>query len=90
MWSTDWRLNHPKELDRLTRKVINDCSGKHKHESTSLLVLQLEQGRKGLVELKTLYMQEHQVNNSQLYQQLKQTSISKSLSHPSWKKNKVN
>ena len=56
---------------RRTNKESYDCSGKHKHESTSLLFSQPEQGGKGLVELKTLYMQEHQVNNSQLYHQLK-------------------
>ena len=55
MWTTDWCLSHLKELDRLTRKVINDCSGKHKHESTPLLYLQPQQGGKGLVELETLY-----------------------------------
>ena len=55
MWTTDWCLNHLKELDRLTRKVINDCSGKHKYESTPLLYLQPEQGGKGLIELETLY-----------------------------------
>ena len=54
MCTTDWSLNHLKELDRLTRKVINDCNGKHKYESTPLLYLRPEQGRKGLVELETL------------------------------------
>ena len=47
--------NHLRELDRLTRKVINDCSGKDKHESTPLLYLQPEQGGKRLVVLETLY-----------------------------------
>ena len=55
MLTTDWSLNHLKELDSLTRKVINDCNGKHKYESTALLYLRLEQGGKGLVELETLY-----------------------------------
>ena len=55
MWTTDWCLNHLKELDRLTRKVINDCSWKHKYESTPLFYLQPEQGGKGLVKLETLY-----------------------------------
>ena len=55
MWTTGWSLNHLKELDRLTRKVINDSNGKHKYESTPLLYLRPEQGRKGLVELETLY-----------------------------------
>ena len=55
MWTTDWSLNHLKELHRLTRKVINDCNGKHKYESTPLLYLRPEQGGKGLVELETLY-----------------------------------
>ena len=54
MWTTDWSLNHLKELNRLTRKVINDCNGKHKIESILLLYLRPEQGGKGLVELETL------------------------------------
>ena len=44
-------MNHLKELDRLKRKVISDCIGKHKYESTPLLYLRPEQGGKGLVEL---------------------------------------
>ena len=55
MWTTDWSLNHFKELDRLTRKVISYCNGKHKYESTPLLYLWPEQGGKGLVVLETLY-----------------------------------
>ena len=50
MWTTDWHVNHLKELNRLTRKVINDCSGKHMHKSTPLLYLQPEEGGKGLVD----------------------------------------
>jgi hypothetical protein len=55
MWTTDWRLNDLRELDRLTRKVINDCCGKHKHESCALLYLHPQQGGKGLTELESLY-----------------------------------
>ncbi|CAH3033923.1 unnamed protein product [Porites lobata] len=47
MWTTDWPINTLRDLDRLTRKIINECHGKHKHESTQLL--------KGLVEIEALY-----------------------------------
>ena len=88
MWTTNWRLNHLKELDRLTRKVINDCSGKHKHESTPLLYLQPEQGGKGLVELETLYKNTklkiaNYINNSkdQHIKLVKSSQLKKEQSH---------
>ena len=88
MWTTDWCLNHLKELDRLTRKVINDCSGKHKHESTPLLYLQPEQGGKGLVELETLYKNTkfkiaNYINNSkdQHIKLVKSSQLKKEQSH---------
>ena len=55
MWSTDWCINNLKELDRLTRHVINECSGKHKYESTRLLYLPSEEGGKGLIEIESVY-----------------------------------
>ena len=36
MWTTDWPLI---DLERLTRKIINECHGKHRHESMQLLYL---------------------------------------------------
>ena len=54
MWSTDWCINNLKELDRLTRHGINECSGKHKYESTRLLCLSSEDGGKELIEIESL------------------------------------
>lgn len=69
MWSTDWYMNNLKEIDRLTRHVINECSGKHKYESTRLLYLPSEEGGKGLIEIESLCKKTklkvaHYINNS--------------------------
>ena len=55
MWTIHWPINILKDLDRLTRKIINECHGKHKHESTQLLYLPPEEGGKGLIEIEALY-----------------------------------
>ena len=55
MWTTDWPINTLRDLDRLTRKIINECHGKHKYESTQLLYLPSEKGGKGLMEIEALY-----------------------------------
>ena len=70
MWSTDWCINNLKELDRLTRHVINECSGKHKYESTRLLYLPSEEGGKDLIEIESLYTNTklkvaHYINNNE-------------------------
>ena len=55
MWTTDWPINTLRDCDRLTRKIINECHGKHKYESTQLLYLPSEEGGKGLMEIEALY-----------------------------------
>ncbi|XP_031552542.1 uncharacterized protein LOC116289742, partial [Actinia tenebrosa] len=55
MWSTDWPIDKLKELERRTRRVINDCGCKHKHESLPLLYLPTTKGGKGLTEIESLY-----------------------------------
>ena len=55
MWTTDWQINTLRDLDRLTRKIINECHGKHKYKSTQLLYLPSEGGGKGLMEIEALY-----------------------------------
>ena len=57
MWTTDWPLNTLRDLDRLARKIINECHGKHRHESMQLSYLPPEEGGKGLMEIKALYKQ---------------------------------
>ena len=61
-------LNTLRDLERLTRKIMYVCHGKHRHESTQLLYLPLEEGRKGLMEIEALYKQTkikvvHYINN---------------------------
>ena len=55
IWTTDWPVNTLRDLDRLTRKLINECHCKHKHELTQLLYLLSQEGGKGLIKIKTLY-----------------------------------
>lgn len=55
MWTTNWQINILRDLDRLTRKIIKECHGKHKHELTQLRYLPPEEGGKGLIEIEALY-----------------------------------
>ena len=69
MLTTDWPLNTLRDLDRLTRKINNECHGKCRHESTQLFYLPPEEGRKGLMEIEALYKQTkinvaHYINTS--------------------------
>ena len=69
MWTTDWLLNTLRDIDRLTRKIINECHGKHRHEWTQLLYLPPEEGGKGLMDIEALYKQTkikvaHYINTS--------------------------
>ena len=58
MLTTDWPAKTLRDLDRLTRKIINEChDGKHRHESTQLFYLPPEEGEKGLMEIEALYKQ---------------------------------
>jgi len=55
MWTTDWPIDKLKEIDRQTRKVINNNNCKHRQESLPLLYLPPSKGGRGLTEIETLY-----------------------------------
>ena len=54
MWTTDWPINTLRDLNRLTRKIINECHGKHKHKSTQLLFQPSEEECKLFMEIEAL------------------------------------
>ena len=51
MRTTDWPINTLRDLDRLTRKIINECHSKHRHESTQFWYLP----SKRLIQIEALY-----------------------------------
>ena len=55
MWTVDWRLNDLRQLDRETRKVIQEHGGMHNSGSSKLLYLPTYQRGQGLIEIETIY-----------------------------------
>lgn len=55
MWTVQWRLNDLRQLDRETRKVIQEHDGIHNNKSTKLLYLPTYQRGQGLIEIETTY-----------------------------------
>ena len=55
MWTAEWRLNDLRQLDRETRKVIQEYGGMHSSGSTKLLYLPTYQRGQGLTEIETIY-----------------------------------
>jgi len=55
MWTAEWRLNDLRQLDRETRKVIQEYGGMHSSGSTKLLYLPTYQRGQGLTQIETIY-----------------------------------
>ena len=55
MWTVQWRLNDLRQLDRETRKIIQEHCGMHNRGSTKLLYLPTYQRGQGLTEIETTY-----------------------------------
>ena len=55
MWSSMWRMEDIRKLDRDTRKLIKNNKAMHHQESNASLYLQKSKGGKGLMEVESVY-----------------------------------
>ena len=55
MWSSMWRMEDIKKLDRDTRKSIKNNKAMHRQESNASLYLQKSKGGRGLMEVESVY-----------------------------------
>ena len=55
MWTADWLVNDLKQLDRETRKIIQENRALHTQESAKLMYLPTSMGGKGLKQVEMTY-----------------------------------
>ena len=55
MWSSMWRMEDIRKLDRDTRKLIKNNKAMHHQESNASLYLQKSKGGRGLMEVESVY-----------------------------------